>query len=245
MAFTVNSFISFLKEYSRSLDGSHDYLHKLPFILLENVSENNANLFFNENKSLFEALGYKPTLNEYKEGVSDNELRFVEHLSKDTPAIRILFNASPVPKEETKENATPKRDEYKELSMEEKEFNEILVSEMKVLYEEVIKLVDDTHNSLLLPVKNKCIESLKTNLFKPVLCSLYLNASDDLSSPLYKKLYDTDIKAENYESTLNHYKIRLGCPICGNEWDEELTFKNKGLNTIFCPKCNASRLIDV
>ena len=131
------------------------------------------------------------------------------------------------------------------LTEEEKAKNAKLLSELKAEYQKVIDMIDDGYDTIFRPVQKKLKECVDTNTFNTQFCPLYLEFSSDVSSDLYAELYDLDEQTRTFREQVVHHIEHFGCPMCGTEWDEDLTFAPTGINTIHCPKCGAERPFEV
>jgi hypothetical protein len=131
------------------------------------------------------------------------------------------------------------------LTEEEKAKNAKLLSELKAEYQKVIDMIDDGYDTIFRPVQKKLKECVDTNTFNTQFCPLYLEFSSDVSTDLYAELYDLDEQTRAFREQVVHHIEHFGCPMCGTEWDEDLTFAPAGINTIHCPKCGAERPFEV
>lgn len=131
------------------------------------------------------------------------------------------------------------------LTDEEKAKNAKLLSELKAEYQKVIDMIDDGYDTIFRPVQKKLKECVDTNTFNTQFCPLYLEFSSDVSSDLYAELYDLDEQTRTFREQVVHHIEHFGCPMCGTEWDEDLTFAPTGINIIHCPKCGAERPFEV
>lgn len=130
------------------------------------------------------------------------------------------------------------------LTEEEEVNNRVLLEKVRKAYEDCLAAIDESCNTLFVPIKNKIQESLNTNKYACELCYAYLEVTNDVSSYVYKKLYEADIAVDEFNNNVHRQYIRMGCPGCNNMWNEDITFLEKGLHEIHCPKCNMARLID-
>ena len=131
-----------------------------------------------------------------------------------------------------------------ELSAEEIAENEELLTKIRAAYEECFTVVEKSCNSLFLPIKNEIKKSLEQNSYTSQLCLMYLEVSNDISTMVYKKLYETDNITKEFNARVHRQTLYMGCPGCNHSWYEDITFLEKGVHEIFCPKCNMSRVIE-
>ena len=130
------------------------------------------------------------------------------------------------------------------LTDEEKAENVTLLNKLREAYEDCKNAVEDSCNSLFVPIKNVIKDSLEKNVFASQLCVMYLEVSQDTSTILYKKLYNTDKLTEEFNNNIHRQTLKMGCPGCGHQWYEDITFLENGVHEIRCPKCDMSRLIE-
>lgn len=181
------------------------------------------------------------------------ESRAVESVEEDVPAETPAQPARRVVKknDETDVPVPETVEEDKDgtekgvLTEEEKAKNAKLLSELKAEYQKVIDMIDDGYDTIFRPVQKKLKECVDTNTFNTQFCPLYLEFSSDVSSDLYAELYDLDEQTRTFREQVVHHIEHFGCPMCGTEWDEDLTFAPTGINTIHCPKCGAERPFEV
>lgn len=130
------------------------------------------------------------------------------------------------------------------LSVEEIAENTELLKKIREAYEDAKKAIEESCNSLFVPIKNHIKNALESNDFTSQLCVMYLEVSQDVSTVVYKKLYDADTMAETFNNNLHRQTLKMGCPGCNHQWYEDITFLEDGIHEIHCPKCNLSRLIE-
>lgn len=157
-----------------------------------------------------------------------------------------------VSEEEVEEDALLKPEEVVEkkktsyitkdkLSDEEREMNSMLLEELRKVYTEAIRFIEESCNSQYRIILNKMQDALKNNIYKTQFCTLYLEMSDDRRTPLYHKLYEVDMATINFQKKVVHQIINMGCPFCGHTWDEEITFLESGPHFVKCPNCFSER----
>lgn len=162
----------------------------------------------------------------------------VESENKDTKSGERLTPAPEPTNEEGMEvNTEP-------LTEEEEASNRVLLEKVRKTYEDCIAAIDESCNTLFVPIKNKIQDSLNTNKYACELCYMYLESSSDVSSYVYKKLYEADSVVDEFNNNVHRQYMHMGCPGCNNIWNEDITFLEKGLHEIHCPKCNMGRHID-
>lgn len=148
---------------------------------------------------------------------------------------------------ESDEDVIPKPKEVKkkkssfvvkeEVSSEEEKRNNELLQELRILYKSTIQYMTEMCNSQYRIIINKMQEAVDTNVFKQQFTKMYLDLSDDTSSELYRKLYEVDVNTQKFHKEIVHQIKHLGCFNCGTEWDEDITFLEKGPHMVRCPKC--------
>lgn len=119
--------------------------------------------------------------------------------------------------------------------------NEELLANIVKEYEDVMKYIDDLKNSKWRFLINKMRDVLEKRKFNLQWCPMYLEISDDLSDELYAKLYDLDDHTLKFNQRVIHQVIHLGCPTCGQSWDEDITFADPGIHDVECPYCYSGR----
>lgn len=127
------------------------------------------------------------------------------------------------------------------LTDEEIEANNDLLQQIKQVYAETIKFIEDTCNASYRIILNKMQESLDTLKFDKQFCVIYMELSNDYSTELYKRLYQLDKVTEAFNEKVVHLVVNLGCPYCRNTWDEDITFAPSGPQFIRCPSCYTER----
>ena len=65
--------------------------------------------------------------------------------------------------------------------------------------------------------------------------------SNDVTTDIYAALYELDEKTKEFHEGLIHQSITLGCPLCGKDWEEDITFLKKGIHYVECPNCYCER----
>jgi hypothetical protein len=141
---------------------------------------------------------------------------------------------------------TPKEKVEKEtLTPEEEEENKRLLANLVADYKNAIQTVRDTRNPGFRIIEKKLNECINKNEFNTQFCRIYMEISNDYSTALYAALYALDNKTKEFREKITHRVAHFGCPQCGNEWDEDLTFRPKGVCEIICPKCGQGRMFEV
>lgn len=128
------------------------------------------------------------------------------------------------------------------LTKEECEKNEKLLKDLRKRYENVIEHITKTHNPQLIMLKNKMCDELKDNHFCTQWSKVYWDEiSQDNSTELYKLLYELDMAINEFQKQVVHQVVKLGCPFCAHEWDEDITFLEPGPHFVECPSCFTER----
>ena len=162
----------------------------------------------------------------------------VQYVSKDS--------ATPEPpKPDVVAEAPKEKIEKETLTPEEEAENESLLADLVADYKNAIQSVRDTRNPGFRIIEKKLNECINKNEFNTQFCRIYMEISNDYSTALYAALYALDNKTKEFREKITHRIAHFGCPQCGNEWDEDLTFRPKGLCEITCPKCGQGRMFEV
>lgn len=163
-------------------------------------------------------------------------------LEKETPSSKNTEEvlSSPKPQEVQKVKTTFKD----HLTEEENKNNRRLLDNLRIKYQTVISVIEDTKDSRFNVLKKEIEEALNTDVYKKQWCPLYLDITDDISTPLYAKLYQLDQETLSFNKNVIRQGIHLACGLCGHEWDEDVTFKEKGVIYAECPECFAQRPFD-
>lgn len=149
------------------------------------------------------------------------------------------------PKPDAVAEAPKEKIEKETLTTEEEAENENLLADLVADYKNAIQSVRDTRNPGFRIIEKKLNECINKNEFNTQFCRIYMEISNDYSTALYAALYALDNKTKEFREKITHRIAHFGCPQCGNEWDEDLTFRPKGLCEITCPKCGQGRMFEV
>lgn len=149
------------------------------------------------------------------------------------------------PKPDAVAEAPKEKIEKETLTPEEEAENESLLADLVADYKNAIQSVRDTRNPGFRIIEKKLNECINKNEFNTQFCRIYMEISNDYSTALYAALYALDNKTKEFREKITHRIAHFGCPQCGNEWDEDLTFRPKGLCEITCPKCGSGRMFEV
>lgn len=131
------------------------------------------------------------------------------------------------------------------LSEEENERNWALLHQLIDKHNQCIKIIDDSYNTGFYPIKSTLQECVNKKVFNRQYCRIYMDISNDYTTELYNNLYELDQMVQDFHKSIVRKKLHLGCPNCGSEWDEDLTFLTPGIHEVSCPKCDMSRRIEV
>lgn len=175
---------------------------------------------------------------EVPSSVAVQEVQDVQNVSKEP------VNSEP-PKPDAVAEAPKKKIEKETLTPEEDAENESLLADLIADYKNAIQSVRDTRNPGFRIIEKKLNECINKNEFNTQFCRIYMEISNDYSTALYAALYALDNKTKEFREKITHRIAHFGCPQCGNEWDEDLTFRPKGLCEITCPKCGQGRMFEV
>ena len=125
------------------------------------------------------------------------------------------------------------------LTEEDKKQNAELLHKIRSKYEQALQFVTDLHSPQFTLFINLFREALDNNKYTKQWCPMYLEISDDLTTELYAKLYELDQVTAEFNKKLIHQVLHIGCPFCVTEWNEDITFVDKGLHYTRCPNCNS------
>lgn len=131
------------------------------------------------------------------------------------------------------------------LSEEENERNWALLNQLIDKHNQCIKIIDDSYNTGFYSIKSTLQECVNKKVFNRQYCRIYMDISNDYTTELYNNLYELDQMVQDFHKSVVRKKLHLGCPNCGSEWDEDLTFLTPGIHEVSCPKCDMSRRIEV
>ncbi len=165
-----------------------------------------------------------------------------EDKNSEEPAKKDLKSDVPTP--EVVPDNTPTAADLRDLTPEETAENNTLLSRIRASYEACIAAIDESCNTLFIPIKRRIADALEKNDFSTQLTVLYLEVSSDYSTPVYKALYEADKEAITFNNSVHRQYLECGCPGCNHTWYEDITFLKAGINDIRCPKCGMSRLIE-
>lgn len=143
-------------------------------------------------------------------------------------------NAAPVPQMKKKVSTGIVKEK---LTEEEERANQEKLNALLKTYQEAIEFITSLRNAKWRSIVNKMNDAVNNKKFTQQWCPLYLELSDDISSELYAKLYDVDQQTIQFNKTVIHQVVSLGCPNCGKEWQEDITFRDKGIHQVECPIC--------
>ena len=130
------------------------------------------------------------------------------------------------------------------LTFEENAKNYEMLEDLKTEYQKVYDYIFSLHNTKWKILMNKIKDSIDKNDMSKQLCLYYLEISDDYTDPLYAMLYELDAKTEEFQSSLTKMVETLGCPNCGKDWNEDVTFLSPGVHFVKCPNCHSTRPYD-
>ena len=125
------------------------------------------------------------------------------------------------------------------LTEEEEKENAALLEDLRTMYKDTIRFMNDTCNAQYRIIVNSMQDAVDKNVYKQQFTKMYLNVSDDTGSELYRKLYDIDVATQKFHKTVVHQVKHMGCFNCGTNWDEDITFLPHGPHTVRCPHCFA------
>lgn len=174
-----------------------------------------------------------PEKEEQKETLNNDE----NHPEESTPAEEEDIVPKPTIKKETHVGGEMKA----ELTEEEKQNNEKLLQDLQEEYRRVSTFIKDSKDNRFKAIAKQMDDAVATNVYKTQWCPLYLEVSDDTSSDIYAELYRLDIKTLEFNKKVVRQSVHLGCAFCGNEWDEDVTFKPTGVFFTECPECRTER----
>lgn len=128
------------------------------------------------------------------------------------------------------------------ITAEENARNIAMLKDIENQYMDARNLIDQMSDSRYRILGNKLADTMKDKTYgKTQWARQYLDVSDDVATELYAKLYNLDRQTKKFCKEVVHQVEHMGCPMCGKEWDEDVTFLRPGIHYILCPNCNAER----
>lgn len=128
------------------------------------------------------------------------------------------------------------------ITAEENARNIAMLKDIENQYMDARNLIDQMSDSRYRILGNKLADTMKDKTYgKTQWARQYLDVSDDVATELYAKLYNLDKQTKKFCKEVVHQVEHMGCPMCGKEWDEDVTFLRPGIHYILCPNCNAER----
>ena len=128
------------------------------------------------------------------------------------------------------------------ITAEENARNIAMLKDIENQYMDARNLIDQMSDSRYRILGNKLADTMKDKTYgKTQWARQYLDVSDDVATELYAKLYNLDRQTKKFCKEIVHQVEHMGCPMCGKEWDEDVTFLRPGIHYILCPNCNAER----
>ncbi len=149
--------------------------------------------------------------------------------------------AEEVPEPEETEAEQVSTNVKETLSEEEVENNKALLREIRDVYGDCIKFIEDTCNASYRIILNKMKECNSNHRYNTQFCPMYMEVSNNYKTELYKKLYILDQKTKEYNEKVVRQVIELGCWNCSHKWKEDITFIKPGPQYVKCPKCLTER----
>ena len=128
------------------------------------------------------------------------------------------------------------------ITAEENARNIAMLKDIESQYMDARNLIDQMSDSRYRILGNKLADTMKDKTYgKTQWARQYLDVSDNVATELYAKLYNLDRQTKKFCKEVVHQVEHMGCPMCGKEWDEDVTFLRPGIHYILCPNCNAER----
>lgn len=128
------------------------------------------------------------------------------------------------------------------ITAEENARNIAMLKDIENQYMDARNLIDQMSDSRYRILGNKLADTMKDKTYgKTQWARQYLDVSDDVATELYAKLYNLDRQTKKFCKEVVHQVEHMGCPMCGKEWNEDVTFLRPGIHYILCPNCNAER----
>lgn len=128
------------------------------------------------------------------------------------------------------------------ITAEENARNIAMLKDIENQYMDARNLIDQMSDSRYRILGNKLADTMKDKTYgKTQWARQYLDVSDDVATELYAKLYNLDRQTKKFCKEVVHQVEHMGCPMCGKEWDEDVTFLRPGIHYILCPNCNSER----
>lgn len=178
--------------------------------------------------------------NDVIEETTSNE-KVIENQEAPNANIEVTNSNIPIPTK-TKTEVIEQTVEGKPiLTKDEEKANIALLEDITKKYNDLAEFIKNLRASQWLPLLDQIKDEIKNCKYTEQLCPIYLKISEDISSELYNRLYQLDIDTKNFNESIIHQTIKLGCFACGQEWTEDITFLEKGPHFIECPHCYAER----
>lgn len=144
-------------------------------------------------------------------------------------------------KSETNVNSAPVKPAKKKVSDETAKKNMDLLNNVREKYQKIIDYIEEVNTSMWKPVEKFAKQALETNDFSESIIMNYLNISQDVTTDLYRMLYDEIEPArKDFEDNVVRSYKKITCFNCREEWEVDVTFLGEKQGTCECPKCNTT-----
>lgn len=144
-------------------------------------------------------------------------------------------------KSETNVNSAPVKPAKKKVSDETAKKNMDLLNNVREKYQKIIDYIEEVNTSMWKPVEKFAKQALETNDFSESIIMNYLNISQDVTTDLYRMLYDEIEPArKDFEDNVVRSYKKITCFNCREEWEVDVTFLGEKQETCECPKCNTT-----
>ena len=173
---------------------------------------------------------------------SAEETDTVKEPAKDEKVARVKKQQPEADKEKPATKKTPKkkRNAYG-LTEEDERYNQMLLSEIRKEYTELLKYIISLKSSIWKPIERIVRNSLETNDYSESVILKYLELSKDITTDLYTRLYTvTEPIRRKFEDGVKREYKKLVCYNCSAQWKVDVTFMGKDHDESECPICQSS-----
>lgn len=173
---------------------------------------------------------------------SAEETDTVKEPAKDEKVARVKKQQPEADKEKPATKKTPKkkRNAYG-LTEEDERYNQMLLSEIRKEYTELLKYIISLKSSIWKPIERIVRNSLETNDYSESVILKYLELSKDITTDLYTRLYTvTEPIQRKFEDGVKREYKKLVCYNCSAQWKVDVTFMGKDHDESECPICQSS-----
>lgn len=219
-----------------------DYAGTLMNVLLENVSHSRDGVFSPNDMIGITPLNQTDDFDPNDIGEKNvDEIHSAEKAPAANPAEEEVGSNQAPASSPSEDVAQVESDQQTE---EEKKRNEALLSALEDHYYKVSAMIKGSKDNRFANLAQRIDSAVKNKSFNTQWCPIYLDVSDDISTELYAALYELDKETLDFNNQIVRQKMHLECLFCGNEWEEDVTFRPSGIFFAECPKCAGTRPIE-